>query len=142
MIEKIINDGRIEDMHELSEILEDVLEHLKHCDEEKYKKYEMCLYKMAYGDVLTEEMAKEIVSNMRPFGMRWDMQEIQRIQEQRGLTNIRDIDFFVVMNSAYNDYRNLFNDDVEMYVRYTLDFIEDEDAKQGKVFLYFTEIPN
>ena len=44
------------------------------------------------------------------------------------------------MNSAYNDYRDLFNDNIEMYVRYSRDFILDEDAKNNKVFKYFTQI--
>jgi len=45
------------------------------------------------------------------------------------------------MNSAYNDYNDLFNDDIESYVKFTIDFIEDEDAGNGKVFKYFTTIP-
>lgn len=142
LIEKIVDDGRVDDMHKLSEILEETMEHLKHCDEEKYKKYEMCLYEMAYGKTLNKAMAEEIVSGMRPYRMKWDLRETQKIQDEFGVGNIRDIDFFVVMNSAYNDYRDLFGEDVEMYVKFTLDFIEDEDAKEDKVFKYFTTIPN
>lgn len=140
-IEKIIDNGEIKDMNALSEILEDILEKLKEYDEKLYKKYEMCLYEMAYGTVLNKEMAKQIVNKMKPYGLKWNMQEIQRIQEQFGLENINPIDFFVVMNSAYNDYRDLFNDNIEMYARYTRDFIEDEDAKKDKVFNYFMTIP-
>ena len=45
-----------------------------------------------------------------------------------------------VINSAYNDYKDLLGEDVENYVRFTIDFIKDEDAKEGKVFKYFTQI--
>lgn len=141
IIQRVVDNGRVEDMHELSDILEDVLEMLEKYDEECYKKYEMKLYKMAYGSILSEKMAQEIVSKMRPYRMRWSIKETQEIQNQFGLDNIRPTDFFVVMNQAYNDYKDLFNENIEMYARYANDFINDEDAKSDKVFLYFTEIP-
>jgi hypothetical protein len=46
-----------------------------------------------------------------------------------------------VINSAYNDFRDLFGDDIEKYIKYTMNFIQDEDAKPDKVFIYYTEIP-
>ena len=142
IIQKVVDNGNIEDMHTLSDILEDTMEVIKEYDRDCYKKYEMELYKMAYGNNLSREMAEDIVSQMRPYRKRWGIEETQRIQDEYGLNNIRPIDFFVVMNSAYNDYKNLFEENVEMYVRFTNDFIMDEDAKEDKVFLYFTQIPN
>lgn len=68
------------------------------------------------------------------------LEETRQVQQQYGLMGIRNIDFWVVMNSAYNDYHDIFGDDVEMYARFTKDFIQDEDAKEGKVFRYFTKI--
>lgn len=141
VIQKIVDNGSVEDMHKLSDILEDSLEMLEKYDKECYKKYEMDLYKMAYGSVLSEEMAQEIVSKMRPYRMRWSIEETQEVQNQFGLDNIRPVDFFVVMNQAYNDYKDLFNENIEMYARYANDFINDEDAKKDKIFLYFTQIP-
>lgn len=141
VIQKIVDNGSVEDMHKLSDILEDSLEMLEKYDKECYKKYEMDLYKMAYGSVLSEKMAQEIVSKMRPYRMRWSIEETQEIQNQFGLDNIRPVDFFVVMNQAYNDYKDLFNENIEMYARYANDFINDEDAKKDKIFLYFTQIP-
>ena len=141
-IEKIVRDGDVREMQKLSEVLEAVMEILEEYDKEAYKKYEMCIYKMAYGNILTQEMAEEIVSKMKPYRMRWDIQETKNIQQEYGLDNIRPTDFFIVMNSAYNDYKDIFEDNIEMYVRFTNDFINDEDAKDGKVFLYYTTIPN
>lgn len=140
-IEEIANNGKVEDMEELSEILEGSMKHLKDCNEEMYKKYEMKLYKMAYGNKLSLDMAEDIVSKMRPYHMRWTYDETQDIQEQYNITNLRSIDFYIVMNSAYNDYKDLFGENIEMYIKFAIDFIEDEDAKDGKVFYYFTEIP-
>lgn len=140
IIQKIVDNGRIEDMHELSDILEDVLEELQNYDEDYYKKCEMDLYEMAYGCILNEDMAKEIVSKMKPYGEKWSISQTSQIQQDYGL-NFRNNDFYVVMNSAYNDFKDLFNDDIEMYVRYTNDFINDEDAINDKVYIYYTTIP-
>ena len=78
---------------------------------------------------------------MKPYGEKWSIEETQKIMQQYGINNVKNVDFYVVINSAYNDYRDLFQDDIEKYVRFTMNFIQDEDAKIDKVFLYFTEIP-
>lgn len=140
LIDKIIDNGDLESMKNLSEILEDLMELIEQYDEKCYKKYEMALYRMAYGNVLNREMAENIVSKMKPYGMKWSMDETKQVQEQFGISNIRPIDFFVVINSAYNDYKNIFNEDIESYIKFAMDFINDEDAKDDKVFLYYTTI--
>lgn len=139
-IEIIVQNGKLEDMETLSELLEDTMEIIKDYDNECYKEMEMKLYKMANGNRLNKKMAEEIVNKMRPYGKRWSIEETRQMQEQRGISNVSDVDFFIVINSAYNDYQNLFGDNIEDYVRFTMDFIQDEDAKQDKVFLYYTEI--
>ncbi len=139
-IEIIVQNGKLEDMEELSDMLEDTMEIIKDYDNECYKEMEMKLYKMANGNRLNRKMAEEIVNKMRPYGKRWSIEETRQMQEQRGISNVSDVDFFIVINSAYNDYQNLFGDNIEDYVRFTMDFIQDEDAKQDKVFLYYTEI--
>lgn len=145
MIEKIIDNGNLDDMQTLSELLEDTMEIIKDYDEECYKKMEMRLYKMAYGNKLNRKMAEEIVDKMKPYGKRWSLDETKKIQEQFGLDNISSIDFFVVMNRNFNDSRDTVErfakspeEELEMYVCLTKDFIMDEDAKPDKVFLYFT----
>ena len=140
IIQRIVDNGRIEDMKTLSDILEETMELIKRYDPDCYKQYEMELYKMAFGDTLNKEMAEDIVSHMRPFSEKWAYNEVKRIQEERGLNNISTPDFYSTMNMAYNDYYNMFGEDIESYIRFTLDFIEDEDAKEGKVFKYFTQI--
>ena len=139
-IRKIVDEGSIEDMHTLSDILSEVINIVKDYDMDCYKKYEMELYKMAYGETLSKDMAEDIVSKMRPYGKRWNIEETENVQRQYGLNNISPVDFYVVLNSAYNDYKDLFDENIDMYVRFANDFINDEDAKQGKVFKYFTQI--
>ena len=138
-IERIVDNGKIEYMEELSDMLEDTMEIIKDYDQECYKKFEMKLYKMAYGSHLNKSMAQDIVNKMRPYGMRWNIEETENMQRQRGLEDIPKADFFVVINSAYNDYKDIFGEDLEGYIRFTIDFIKDEDAKEGKVFKYFVE---
>lgn len=140
-IEKIVNDGDRKEMEELSEILEEVIGIIKKYDEDCYKEYSTKLYKMAYGNELTEDIAMEIVDCMQPYGMNWSIDETERMQRDRGLNDIRPVDFFIVMNSAYNDFKNVLGDNTEMYIRYTDAFINDEDARKDKVFQYFMIIP-
>ena len=66
-IERIVDNGKIEDMQELSEMLEDTMEIIKDYDEKCYKEFEMKLYKMAYGNHLNKSMAQDIVNKMRPY---------------------------------------------------------------------------
>lgn len=45
------------------------------------------------------------------------------------------------MNSAFNDYNDIFKDNVELYAKFSRDFIKDEDAVDEKVYYYFTMLP-
>lgn len=139
-IRKIVDEGNREEMEKLSDILEEVIDLIKEYDEEAYNKYEMCLYKMAYGEVLSEDMADKIIRKMQPYGMKWTLHEAEDIQNNYGI-DVRAVDFWIVMNQGFNDFRNVFGDELDTYVRYAQAFINDEDAKPGKVFRYFTEIP-
>jgi hypothetical protein len=140
-LERIIEKGDRKDMEELSDMLDKAIYKVKDCDPEWYDKKCMKLYTMAYGKVLNEEMAKNIISKMEPYHMHWTLEQTRQVQVQNGLNNIRDIDFWVVMNSAYNDFQDLFEDNIDMYVKYTKNFILDKDGKEDKVFLYYTTIP-
>ena len=139
-IERIIEKGDIRDMNTLSDILEELMKVVKNYDTECYKKYEMELYKMAYGNTLSKELAEKIVNKMKPYGEKWTMNETMDIQERYGLDRIKSSSFYVVLNSAYNDFNNLFGEDLDMYVRYAEDFINDEDAVEDKVFIYYTTL--
>ena len=98
-IERIVDNGKIEDMQELSDMLEDTMEIIKDYDKECYKEMEMKLYKMAYGNHLNKSMAEEIVHKMRPYGERWNYKESEDLQRQRGINDIDPIEFYVVLNS-------------------------------------------
>lgn len=109
-------------------------------DEDK-KELENQLYEIAEGKVLNEEKARTLISAMRPNGMKWSLDETTNVKNQFGYDDIRPVDFWIVMNSAYNDYYDLFKDNVEYYAKYAHGFIKDEDAVDDKVYYYFTMIP-
>lgn len=148
-IKKIVDEGNKEDMEYLSDMLDESICKVKECDYDWFCEKKMQLYVMAYGKILTKEMAEEIISDMQPYHMHWSLDETESVRKAYGLSDIRDIDFWVVMNAKYNDSKdtvehfipNDIDKQLEMYVYLTRDFIKDKDAKDGKVFTYFTQIP-
>lgn len=140
-IRKIVDDGDRREMEELSDILVDVVDIIKKYDEDCYKEYKYKLRKMAYGDEITEEEAREIVRNMRPEGERWNIEQTSQMQRDYGYENIDSVKFYLVANQGFNDYREVFGDNLETYIRYTEAFINDPDAGPHKVEKYFLIIP-
>lgn len=136
-IRKIVNDGDRREMEELSDILVEVVDIIKKYDEDCYDEYKKKLYKMAYGNQINEEVAKEIVREMKPTGQRWSIGETEQMQRDYGLDNIEPVNFYLVMNQGFNDYRDVFGDNLDTYIRYAEAFICDEDAKPNKVLNYF-----
>ena len=98
-IERIVDNGKIEDMETLSDLLEDTLEIIKDYDKDCYKEMEMKLYTLAYGNHLNKSMAEEIVNNMRPFGEKFSLEQSREIQDRYNVNNIDLIEFYVVLNS-------------------------------------------
>lgn len=147
-IDKIGENKKPEDMEKLGDMLADVIYDMKESHPDLYEKYKMELYVMANGKVLTREMAEEIVEDMKPSGEYWNYDTTTSVKNQYGIKDVSDVDFYTVMNKSYNDNKDTVdkfaqNDEqkVDMYVSLTKDFILDPDAKDGKVFTYFTEIP-
>ena len=66
-MEKIISDGKHEGMTELKKVFDKAMYHMKEIDRDEYEHLEMCLYKAAYGKILTEEMARNIIMKMQQY---------------------------------------------------------------------------
>ena len=133
-IDKIVENGKREDMDCLSDMLIDLLYDLKERNYTEFKKYKNKLKGMAYDYKIDEDLAIEIVSNMTPLGEYWDIDTIRSV-----VGNINNIyDIYVVMNSLANDYKDVISlDDVDKYVGMTKAWIMDEDAPENKVWWYF-----
>ena len=141
-IEKIVDNGKIEDMQTLSELLEDTMEIIKDYDEKCYKDFEMKLYEMAYGKKLTDNMKREWVKKMRPMS-KWTEEEVKNIVSQYGF-EVPYMSAFVILNMLYSDMKSAFGDgndeeSLKRYLRGTSDWYFDEDAKvdgEEKLFNY------
>lgn len=141
-IEKIVDNGKIEDMETLSDMLEDTMEIIKDYDKECYKDFEMKLYEMAYGKKLTDEMKREWVKKMRPMS-KWTEEEVKDIVNQYGF-EVPYMSAFVILNMLYSDMKSAFGDgndeeSLKRYLRGTSDWYFDEDAKvdgEEKLFNY------
>lgn len=133
-IDKIVENGKQEDMDCLSDILIDLLYDLKERNYTEFKKYKNKLKGMAYDYKIDEDLAIEIVSNMTPLGEYWNVETIKSV-----VGNIESIyDVYVVMNSLANDYKDVINlDEVDKYVAMTKAWLMDEDAPENKVWWYF-----
>lgn len=139
-IKKIVDNGKQEDMEELSEMLEDTIYKLKETDPKCYKKYKMKLYEMAYGKVLTEKMAYNWVQEMKPKHEHWTIEETTSAMTSLGY-NCNKIDYYVVANMMYNDYYNLVKDDEELALKMAYMWLDDEDAVKDKLYEYYRHIP-
>lgn len=140
MLKHIIDKGKTEDMYKLNDMLNDLICDLKEKDYDMCCKYKKDLYELAYGKTLTKEFAEDIVKKMQPYGLHWTIEQTNDVKRKYNLNDISEIDFFIVMNMAYNDYQELFEDDIEKYVKYTKMFINDKDANKDKVYNYFTSV--
>lgn len=122
--------------------MEDFICHLmKEVEEDDKEEMDRWLYEISEGKVLNEERARELIKAMKPYGLKWEFAETENVRNSNGLNDIRPVDFWIVMNSAYNDYEDIFKESLEHYVKFSKDFIMDEDAVDDKVYYYFTMIP-
>lgn len=138
-IDKIVENGKQEDMDKLSEILVEIIYKMKEPHHELYKHYKDCLYEMAEGKVVSEEMAHEWVEDMKPIGEHWTMEETTNAMNSLGYKD-REIDFYVTSNMIYNDYYDLVKDNEELALKMAHSWINDTDAKEDKLYCYYKHI--
>lgn len=133
-LKRIVDNGKQEDMECLGNMMIEMLYHLKDCGHNVYMKYKNKIIGMAYDYKINEELAHDIVSDMKPLGELWSMDTIKSVVgEQHNLPDI-----YVVMNSLANDYKDVIStDDVETYVKMTTAWLNDIDAKPNKIWKYF-----
>lgn len=135
----IIDKGKVEDMYKLNEMLNNLVCDLKEQKPKLYKEYKRELYEIAYGNVILKDKAEEIVSNMKPFGEHYTLEEANEIKETYSLKHT-NTDIYLVINSLYNDYQELFDSNDEMYAKLTKLWLNDEDSVEDKVYEYFMNI--
>ena len=135
-IQKILTDDTKNE--QMINLICEMMEDLKERDEKEYKRR---IYEVSEGRVLNEDKARYLIERMRPFGKKWELNETEDVRNAYGYNDLRPVDFWITMNSAFNDYNDLFKDNVEWYAKFSRDFIKDEDAVDDKVYYYFSMIP-
>lgn len=140
MLAKIIDKGNIEDMYKLNDMLDSLICDLKEQKPKLYKEYKKELYELAYGNVILEDKALEIVERMRPFGEHYSMEDAKEIKDEYSIKHSTS-DVYLVVNSLYNDYHELLQENDDMYAKMTKLWLNDNDSVEDKVYLYFTDIP-
>lgn len=135
-IQKILTDDTKNE--QMINLICEMMEDLKEKDEKEYKRK---IYEVSEGRVLNEDKARYLIEKMRPFGKKWELNETEDVRNAYGYNDLRPVDFWITMNSAFNDYNDLFKDNVEWYAKFSRDFIKDEDAVDDKVYYYFSMIP-
>lgn len=135
-IQKILTDDTKNE--QMINLICEMMEDLKERDKKEYKRK---IYEVSEGRVLNEDKARYLIEKMRPFGKKWELNETEDVRNAYGYNDLRPVDFWITMNSAFNDYNDLFKDNVEWYAKFSRDFIKDEDAVDDKVYYYFSMIP-
>lgn len=138
-IDKIADNGKIEDMKELGDMLSEVIYEMKDAHPEEYHEYKMELYEIAYGKKINEETAEKWIKEMKPIGMHWTKEETTNAMQNLGY-NVDTTDFFVVANMMYNDYYDLAKEDETLALKLAYDWLRDEDAKEDKLYCYWKHI--
>lgn len=140
-INKIIDSKDMEKCRQLGDLFIGAIDFIKQVDTDEYEDLECDLYEISEGRILNEEKATYIINEMKPYGMHWTLEQTESVRKDNGFSTIRPVDFWIVMNMAYNDYHNLFEENLDQYAKYSKLFILDEDAEDDKIYTYFTEIP-
>ena len=125
-----------EKMHDIIDML---MCDAKERNHKLYKHIEGELYEMAYGKKISEDMAKMWVDNMTPIGRYWSMNQTTDAMNNLGYNHDK-IDFFVVANMMRNDYDDLTQNDDVLALKLAHDWLDDEDAKDYKLYEYWKHI--
>lgn len=106
---------------------------------ELYEHVEGLLYEHAYGKVISSDIAHKWVNSMKPVGEHWSLEETTQAMRNLGYS-LDDLSFYVVANMMYNDYRDLVASDDVLALRLAKDWLDDEDAKDCKLYEYWKHI--
>lgn len=140
MIDYIVKNGTAKSMECLRKVMVEMLDDLSVMDESKYKMYEYKLYKAAYGDHLTEELARKWVSGMtNKDGTRGEHWSYEQTSQLAG--NHNKWDWYAVLNMMYSDYYNQ-RFDTNIYVQLANDWLDDRDVGDGKTLCYYWKVVN
>lgn len=128
------------DREDLEDIICDMMEDVKKHNLQIYDKYNDILEDIMYE--IGEEEAIEIVHSFKPYGEAFSMDKVKEILHRQGKSDANCIDYYLVMNMIYNDYKTFAEmkrmDVQDFCLEMSKLFIEDTDAPKHKVSRYFS----
>lgn len=135
LIDHIIDHGTSDNMHTLRKLVCRMVDRMKTLDHDEYENIEYELYKIAHGNHLNEELAREWVSKMvnkdGTHGEHWSMEQTQQYNDRHD-----KYEWYAIMNMKYSDHYNskfTTND----YVELAKDWFNDPDANECKTLKYY-----
>lgn len=136
-IDAIVDSKDTNKEERLKEVFIDIIYDLKEHHHDKYERYEKCLYEIAYGKVINDHLRDKLLLKI---GCHWSIEETEKLRLQYNYNDISPNDFVIMMNLAYFQFKDIFEDNIDMYVKFSNNFIKDPDAKEGKVYNYCNKI--
>lgn len=104
------------------------------------------LYVSVYGEHFDKDTAIEAVSGMKNVdgtkGEHWTITQTNEAAKKFGITfdTYNQYDFYYVLNMMYNDYYNIFTDDVNSYIQIAVAWLDDPDVSEGKAWRYYRKV--
>ena len=127
--------AHISDINSLRECLASAVDKIKVLDPDTYTDMEIRLYRKAFGDHVSENMAHKWVDSMHnkdgSHGPHWS-----KSQTDAYAGTFDKNDWYVVLNMMYSDYYNP-KFDTMTYVDLAKDWLNDKDISDGKLLKYY-----
>lgn len=127
------------DVETLRSFLHKAFDELKYKDKDMYEELEMELYEDIHGCHFSESLLHKALSCMvnedGTKGGHWTLEDTTSLAPE--LKHYNKYDWCFVMNMMYSDFYKVLGSDVQMYVRMSKAFLQDEDAPEGKALKYY-----
>lgn len=139
LINAIIEKGDKDAMIDISDIFIDMLYDLKNTNKAWYNSIQYKMYELAYGEHLTESLARQWVDCMEnkdgTKGEHWSYEQTEEVRKQYA-PDLDSCDFYAILNMVYSDYYNE-KFDTTTYIQLAKDWLNDEDIPNGKALKYY-----
>lgn len=135
LIKELIEHSTIDMIREWKDELEECLNKL---DQEDYNCLYDDLYELVYGEILSNEKAEYLVHEMKPYGQKWTIAEVEQVLNGKWKSSTK----YYTMNMMYNDYKEMFGDDTDRYIEISKLWLDDVDSDGGdiKTYRYATRV--
>lgn len=128
---------------QLKHFTNDAMSMLKETNHDTYETLQVYLYKELYGchfnDWMLKQATEHMVNEDGTTGGKWSLDETNSVARQYGVKfqDFNEYDWNYTMNMIHSDYYGAVPNDVGVYVKMALRFLNDKDAPEGKALKYY-----